>query len=569
MLDPVWNKPVEESDRALDPLGMNRVTDRLLNDLLMGITTLTPRARYYSFYTWAVYNIGRHGVAKTFSQFRSEFYDLERIFMLACVAHQQDPGSDNRNHNAINGSYKGRQVWNESTNNISMDFSYFGHRLGGYGQYYQGSIAKLGLITLTDDAAFEKPTELGVKVAKAFDGVINRTNLAHKIFGKNNVKKETLLMLGKKVCLCRLRDADADDLNILKNLFFGTLQGMDKSPLTIRRKETLALILLCSDFATSREFTLSDQDFLDACYFGQMYGAGGTHQIDIPETLVETANMWKAFRAHDYLAYPCEAILSCFLEFLMEKPHVGGTLDDFLGRVTSKELVEGLRKLTKASIPNKPATEIQMGEVIDAIITSLGLCPFNKIDVEANEFDEKVKISSSFSEFRAMQMLEEAVREDEFKPREVYPSACALLISIYIRFFLQHARASKPWRWMLNRTGGDLSPARFVNDFQVKMRTHKFSLADFMEWITKEYVVDQATRVYLEKSRSIYSKPRSWFHKEGVFFKQDREYGPRHRNTRFYSALTILEDLGLVNISNSAIELTRNGKQLLDRLVVP
>ena len=46
-LDPIWNKQIKEFDRALDPLGVNKVNDRMMNELLRGITTLTSRARYY------------------------------------------------------------------------------------------------------------------------------------------------------------------------------------------------------------------------------------------------------------------------------------------------------------------------------------------------------------------------------------------------------------------------------------------------------------------------------------------------------------------------------------------
>lgn len=87
MFNPVWNKRIEESDRALDPLGMNRVTDKLLSDLLPGITTVTPRARYYSFYVWAVQKAGE--TARNLTQFENKFCDLERLFMLCCTGHER------------------------------------------------------------------------------------------------------------------------------------------------------------------------------------------------------------------------------------------------------------------------------------------------------------------------------------------------------------------------------------------------------------------------------------------------------------------------------------------------
>ncbi|MBY8987734.1 MAG: hypothetical protein KGD61_04720 [Candidatus Lokiarchaeota archaeon] len=80
MFNPVWNKRIEKSDRALNPLGMNRVTDKLLSELLPGITTVTPRARYYSFYVWAVQKAGEK--SQNLTQFKNRFYNIERLFML-------------------------------------------------------------------------------------------------------------------------------------------------------------------------------------------------------------------------------------------------------------------------------------------------------------------------------------------------------------------------------------------------------------------------------------------------------------------------------------------------------
>ena len=55
--DPVWTEKVEESEIVQDPLAIKRVTNRLLGDLLPGITTITPRARYIAHHAWAIWDI--------------------------------------------------------------------------------------------------------------------------------------------------------------------------------------------------------------------------------------------------------------------------------------------------------------------------------------------------------------------------------------------------------------------------------------------------------------------------------------------------------------------------------
>ena len=52
--DPRWIARIDEGEGAQDPLGMDRVTNRLLGDLMPGITTISPRPRYIAHHLWAL-----------------------------------------------------------------------------------------------------------------------------------------------------------------------------------------------------------------------------------------------------------------------------------------------------------------------------------------------------------------------------------------------------------------------------------------------------------------------------------------------------------------------------------
>lgn len=78
---------------------------------------------------------------------------------------------------------------------IPLDFSYFGNKLGGYGQYYQGVIAKLGLTIIHENSIFEQPTDIGLEVVKAFDEVAKNIGFTDLV-GKANASKEVLRELG-------------------------------------------------------------------------------------------------------------------------------------------------------------------------------------------------------------------------------------------------------------------------------------------------------------------------------------------------------------------------------------
>ena len=68
---PQWTRRVAMDGSGRDPLGLSRVSDALTGHLLPDIITTTDRARYYSFYTWAVSDIQALRQAKDVKSFLS------------------------------------------------------------------------------------------------------------------------------------------------------------------------------------------------------------------------------------------------------------------------------------------------------------------------------------------------------------------------------------------------------------------------------------------------------------------------------------------------------------------
>lgn len=562
MLDPVWNKPVFESDRALDPLGANRVTDRMLNDLLSGITTVTPRARYYAFYLWAVNHANSGGKVKSLSQIKKNFYDLERLFMLSCVSHEYNKG--NGNHKDVNGSYTGRKVWNESSENISLDFRYFGNSLGGYGQYYQGSLSRLGLVTMTDEDIFERPSPLGGPIVDAFETSVRKTDFL-KFMNTRKVSKDELLQIGKELCLCSLKENNTKERDLLQNLFFG-FSAERNDPKTRLRRESLFLITLLSKKLSLKGIRITDQNFLDLCYFEQVSTSGTTHSVSIPNSLIDVKNHWKLFRAHDYLAFTSEVLLSCFLRFINQKPYRGATKDEFLSQISDSALTKQFISLSHVQISSENVFDLPFSKVVDSLSVVLGIPSFtSKPFQNSKTFDARVNISSAMNEFKIAGILEESVN-GQMNETTVYASWPILLILLYMRFLWMQEKGDNLWKWLVSNTASDLSPARFINTVYSENRKANFTLGDFVHWFSDEYVINQAFRIYQEKSTSINSKPKSWFHKEGEYFKRDRDYTAKHRNNRFESTITILEDLGLLRNLPNVIELTPDGNLILGKM---
>jgi hypothetical protein len=83
-----WSDQVRVSD-AIDPLGLNlRGSTRLASQLLHGITSVTPRARYFSFLPWCILDYQAREEGKPFAtDLASAVAVRERALALACVLH--------------------------------------------------------------------------------------------------------------------------------------------------------------------------------------------------------------------------------------------------------------------------------------------------------------------------------------------------------------------------------------------------------------------------------------------------------------------------------------------------
>src|SRR5450759_4141503 len=129
-----------------DPVGLSRVAQSITDFLLTGIITQTDRARYYSFYCWALWHIQMEEPPKKFQDFVDAFRRREAAVALATVLNDEatSPVGVTAVRVKIN---EGRPA-----GQFNSDFRVLpSNQLGGYGQYYGGSIYNLGLTHSLED----------------------------------------------------------------------------------------------------------------------------------------------------------------------------------------------------------------------------------------------------------------------------------------------------------------------------------------------------------------------------------------------------------------------------------
>jgi len=552
--------------RALDPLGMDRVSDRITNELLMGITSMTQRARYYSFYTWAVYNVNKSSKISKFGEFAKAFYDRERAFMMACIAHKETSTDPKLDHSGILGSIKGQQIWRGSKNNVKMSFRFLANRLGGYGYYYRASLFNLGLTT-TEEVR-DVVTELGESLAITFERSIRNTEYFKKYVEKDIIPKRVLLEYGKKCCLCLLKE-NVMERELLKEILFGLTPELKDKTLHKNRRETLSLILYLIHQASIQHLELDEENFCNAAYFRQIVKDGRVIDLDIPDYFYDIIMRWRIFTSHDFFSYACESLFSAFLRTLEKYGQTGISLENFFSMISDDKSVEVLSSLLNVSFKNRTLKDIKINDVIaDICRLTMGAHTSTVTIQMSEEFDQKCDLKSPLNEYSLAKKLEHFFTSEDFDIHNAVMTCCLLLLLLYIRFYYHWKKSDKYWIWLGEHTGSDLSPYRLIYDLEHKMTEEDLTLFDFLTWLIKEYVINQANRISAEKSlNTLMPRPIFWFHQEGSVYVKDRDYSPRHRNSRFYSCYTILRDLGLSEFTGEYTKLTNDGAEFLQGLM--
>lgn len=103
--------------------------------LLSGIVTTTDRARYYSFYTWVLWHIAKEEQPDDFQDFVNAFRRREAAMALATLA-----ADDSASLVDVDATRK-YFATGLGTGSFDCNFQVLpSNRLGGYGQYYAGSL---------------------------------------------------------------------------------------------------------------------------------------------------------------------------------------------------------------------------------------------------------------------------------------------------------------------------------------------------------------------------------------------------------------------------------------------
>ena len=299
-----WSEHVPAS-AVLDPLGLSlRGSARLASLLLFCITSITPRARYFSFIPWCVsdYQANEKGKPQAFG-LKEAIRLREKALTYGCVAHH---GGKPCNGGALVGSDPATK-WLAHHDEMA-DLRRLPFVKNPALNAYLNSLVNLGFFESQEERTEVEEevedtdltiddielSELGHDLANAYGSSIGRIEAVRHLSGLDRTcRVENLKRLGERGGLCELTLPTSLDRDLLRSVFFARRGFTERSH--DRRRRTLTLILeLCRQFSDNG-WVMNTITFGSAVYFRKLYDGESAIEVTIPNALEDISDRWRMF----------------------------------------------------------------------------------------------------------------------------------------------------------------------------------------------------------------------------------------------------------------------------------
>ncbi|MFZ1547406.1 MAG: hypothetical protein WAT12_09955 [Candidatus Nitrotoga sp.] len=311
-----WVSP-PQAIGGLDHLGTQAPCVLIYAQLLPGITNVTDRARYYSFYPWLIWSFDQR-FPKDEAKFVEFFRRADCLFTLISERHSRMTDHDDKHHGI---AMVGRDKLVAALSQLEAggilklsDYTahdsprrYFKNQMGGLGQYYAGTLTYLDLMDASAKPWIKYTKEYGAPLAEH----VNSTTPADQFWSvveSDDVTLDDLDALDA-YCACRLPESVAE-CNVLTDLYFDRNNSYDQEG--IQRRRSLGLILnLTRSLADGHDLT---ESIFRACTYS---GALPGHlPWAVPDSLQSTLACWAIYQRNDLLSIACQTILALALREL-------------------------------------------------------------------------------------------------------------------------------------------------------------------------------------------------------------------------------------------------------------
>jgi hypothetical protein len=559
-----WSAAVSSSD-VQDPLGLGlRGSTRMANQLLFCITTLTRRARYFSFIPWAVFDSQKREKTGTL---RERVLRREQALTLGCVAHHDGKpcggGSLVGSDGATAWFAKGRDTINLRKNDRFA-------KVAAYDQYFR-PLVDLGAFVAHDnddrpEESEEEPAEaaaevqlspLGMQIASRLDSLLSGLSSTADIAAKDGVcTVKALASFGKRAGLCEIMAGSAPDRDLLRDLLFTKLPMKGESH-RLRRQSLLLTVDLCRQFSPSN-WLLADGNFGQAVYYGYLADGKSKLRIWIPTELTDIATRWRMFYFHHFMSVALEGLFAWLVTHVGDFGLAGTTMDTMVAELDGSSTQKALGEILGTQLP---CSFRELTPV--ALFAAAGLAS-GPLDRESSvAIDTAVPVTSPLCE----DALEKLLRSKEhLRAATGVALPLVLLIVTLARYRQWIDTRYDRWLWAeANDPRLDLVPPLVLEGLEKRFHGQWWTtpFGDLARHILDRYIVRQHTEVSFGKTATGMGE-KCLLSVHGDCISSTKAYtGIGMGNPRLRSAVRILADLGLLEEDDDVHRLTDAGKDFL------
>ncbi|GEM_PF-1904916 len=564
-LDPRWTASIYQAVTGEDFLGLRAVQANITGYLLPGIITITPRARYYPFYSWLLVEYGKkHPKGWSLDHFIRQ---REQIFALANLAWREE-APDDPSTLGLTGSDKLSVHWGKyrESDSVPLNVSDYVSKRTKYAGYnaYTGVMRGLAITRFAENDDGLDVLANGQELAQAFAQAIQDTGYyceRIKYDTARAIPKDVLLEYGERCHLSHLaRSPDAQPT--LETLFAfdapHTLPHFERDVSTLgNMRGTLGMIL---DMFDQTEVPLTDLRFRECITYGMCSDFTGYQPADPLRPFVAH---WQMFQLREYYVYALYALWAYFLSWLRgQGPQ---TLDAFCEHLHRDLDLVAIAAEMGIALEGKPLDAWSLDEWLIALLDAAHI-PGDNLRQRCVNFAYQSQVPL---QEHGLYLHIEAARHNNLA---AYVGVAWILLSLlFLRLEGIRPQSEEGWSpWYWARFGGmrRRSLAYFTRDMMYQIKNNA-SLLDTLRWLIRDYVIAQHTITALEKWRQRNAKTFHFNYENGVFeWIEDDKTG--FSATRFRQAYDMLSDLGLYEIPSTAggvPRLTTLGKQTLQRVL--
>lgn len=314
-----------------DPLGIQATSVRMYRSLVPGLTNVTNRLRYYSFYCWVIerYEAIEHsGDVERWSRFIRR---AEALFALGCNLSNAE-GADGLAGNiwarkVVKALPNGHFDIRPATDDYAGPGQYLGAKRGNFGQFYIASMTEEKFLAPTATIPIVDST--GRRAAAAFqDAVGAEADRLLTAIRDGAVTIDALTAIGHAIHPSHIPD-DSEEMTLLRAYLLAEGDEPTNNGKARRASCWLLLDLLSKGVAVDDEASQRRAFYNRALPDGAAYAPPG-----------QTANVWRAYQANELCHIALEALLNALVARLQDKL-VGEDPDILLAEVV-QPILNGL-----------------------------------------------------------------------------------------------------------------------------------------------------------------------------------------------------------------------------------